>query len=81
MVSGVYRLPTMENVIFRKRFVELLAQEVDRVDYGLYAAMRLPTSARSIALSRCRSRRAKEAQEVGKQFPETGSRPRTVTVR
>jgi hypothetical protein len=61
MVSGVYRLPTMENVIFRKRFVELLAQEVDRVDYGLYAAMRLPTSARSIALSRCRSRRAKEA--------------------
>jgi hypothetical protein len=32
MVSGVYRLPTMENVIFRKRFVELLAQEVDRVE-------------------------------------------------
>ena len=26
MVSGVYRLPTMENVIFRKQFAEALAQ-------------------------------------------------------
>jgi hypothetical protein len=32
MVSGVYRLPTMENVIFRKQFAEALAQEVDRVE-------------------------------------------------
>jgi hypothetical protein len=32
MVIVVYRLPTMENVIFRKRFVEALAQEVDRVE-------------------------------------------------
>jgi hypothetical protein len=32
MLSGVYRLPAMENVIFRKRFVEALAHEVDRVE-------------------------------------------------
>jgi maleylacetate reductase len=32
MLSGVYRFPQMENVVFGKPFAEALAQEVDRVD-------------------------------------------------
>jgi maleylacetate reductase len=32
MLSGVYRFPQMENVVFGKPFVEALAQEVDRLD-------------------------------------------------
>jgi maleylacetate reductase len=32
MLSGVYRFPAMENVIFGKPFAEALAQEVDRLD-------------------------------------------------
>src|SRR6516164_8544863 len=31
MLSGVYRFPAMESVVFGKPFVEALAQEVDRV--------------------------------------------------
>ena len=32
MLSGVYRFPAMESVIFGKRFDEALAQEIDRID-------------------------------------------------
>ncbi len=32
MLSGVYRFPQMESVVFGKPFAEALAQEVDRVD-------------------------------------------------
>jgi maleylacetate reductase len=32
MLSGVYRFPEMENVVFGKPFAKTLAQEVDRVD-------------------------------------------------
>jgi maleylacetate reductase len=32
MLSGVYRFPAMESVVFGKPFVEALAQEVDRVE-------------------------------------------------
>jgi maleylacetate reductase len=32
MLSGVYRFPAMENVVFGKPFAEALAQEVDRLD-------------------------------------------------
>src|SRR5438552_14029005 len=32
MLSGVYRFPAMENIVFGKPFVEALAQEVDRVE-------------------------------------------------
>jgi maleylacetate reductase len=32
MLSGVYRFPAMENVIFGKPFAEALAQEADRLD-------------------------------------------------
>jgi maleylacetate reductase len=32
MLSGVYRSPAMESVIFGKRFDEALAQEIDRID-------------------------------------------------
>jgi maleylacetate reductase len=32
MLSGVYRFPQMESVVFGKPFVEALAQEVDRLD-------------------------------------------------
>jgi maleylacetate reductase len=32
MLSGVYRFPAMESVVFGKPFLEALAQEVDRVD-------------------------------------------------
>ena len=32
MLNGVYRFPSMENVVFGKPFAEALAQELDRVD-------------------------------------------------
>src|SRR5947209_20138272 len=32
MLSGVYRFPAMESVVFGKPFAEALAQEVDRVE-------------------------------------------------
>jgi maleylacetate reductase len=32
MLSGVYRFPAMENVVFGKPFADALAQEVDRLD-------------------------------------------------
>ncbi len=32
MLSGVYRFPAMESVVFGKPFVEALAQEIDRVE-------------------------------------------------
>ena len=32
MLSGVYRFPAMESVIFGKPFAEALAQQVDRVE-------------------------------------------------
>jgi maleylacetate reductase len=32
MLSGVYRFPAMENVVFGKPFAEALAQELDRLD-------------------------------------------------
>src|ERR1700730_14732849 len=32
MLSGVYRFPQMESVVFGKPFAEALAQEVDRLD-------------------------------------------------
>src|ERR1700730_9137295 len=32
MLSGAYRFPQMENVVFGKPFAEALAQEVDRLD-------------------------------------------------
>src|SRR5215471_1496071 len=32
MLSGVYRFPAMEDVIFGRPFAEALAQEVDRLD-------------------------------------------------
>ena len=32
MLSGVYRFPAMENVVFGKPFAEALAQEADRLD-------------------------------------------------
>jgi len=32
MLSGIYRFPAMENVVFGKPFAEALAQEVDRLD-------------------------------------------------
>src|SRR5437763_329628 len=32
MLSGVYRFPQMENVVFGKPFAEALAREVDRLD-------------------------------------------------
>ena len=34
MLSGIYRFPHMENVVFGKLFPEALAQEVERVDAG-----------------------------------------------
>jgi len=32
MLSGVYRFPAMDSVIFGKPFVEALAQEIDRIE-------------------------------------------------
>ena len=32
MLSGVYRFPAMDSVIFGKPFVDALAHEVDRVE-------------------------------------------------
>src|SRR5882672_6287541 len=32
MLSGVYRFPQMESVVFGKPFAEALAEEVDRLD-------------------------------------------------
>ena len=32
MLSGVYRFPAMESVVFGKAYTEALAQEVDRLD-------------------------------------------------
>ena len=32
MLSGVYRFPAMDSVVFGKSFAEALAQEVDRLD-------------------------------------------------
>jgi hypothetical protein len=45
MLSGVYRFPAMESVVFGKPFAEALAQEVDRVEgrrSSFSSAARLP---------------------------------------
>jgi len=58
MLSGVYRFPAMDSVIFGKPFVEALAQEVDRVEARAVfisspAARSLAPPTRSIGCAKC----------------------------
>src|SRR5271166_2280333 len=48
MLSGVYRFPAMESVIFGKPFAEALAQEVDRVEARAVFVLASGTLARTI---------------------------------
>src|SRR5271166_5187255 len=76
MLSGVYRFPAMESVIFGKPFAEALAQEVDRVEARAVFVLASGTLARTIdTVDRLRrmlgNRLAGVCAQIGAHTPRT----------
>jgi len=76
MLSGVYRFPAMESVIFGKPFAEALAQEVDRVEPRAVFIVASGTLARETdTIDRLRrmlgNRLARVCAKIGAHTPRT----------
>jgi maleylacetate reductase len=76
MMSGVYRFPAMESVVFGKPFAEALAQEIDRLDARAVFVLASGTLARNTdTIDRVRrvlgSRIAGVCTKIGAHTPRT----------
>src|ERR1700694_3076129 len=76
MLSGVYRFPAMDSVVFGKPFVEVLAQEVDRLDARAVFVLASGTLARTTdSVDRLRkllgNRMAGVCAKIGAHTPRT----------
>src|SRR5215472_16236187 len=76
MLSGVYRFPAMENVVFGKPFAEALAQEVERLDTRAVFVLASGTLARTTdTIDRLRqilgNRIAGDCAQVGAHTPRS----------
>ncbi|MBO0736752.1 MAG: iron-containing alcohol dehydrogenase, partial [Alphaproteobacteria bacterium] len=76
MLSGVYRFPQMENIVFGKPFAQALAQEVDRLDARAVFILASGTLARTTdVIDRLRqvlgNRSAGVCAKIGAHTPRT----------